>query len=369
MSGGGGGEVRAAPSRRAEVCTEGPQIVQVTVGPYLRSGDSVYCGDEVEVNVSISTFGFDGVVYVEFKNAANDARIDDAIEAAGGRLVVPVRWVAKKPDDNWTSDPDVKVVAKLADREAHVLSEREAARPLHINRYRNDRLARCLPGGRVSAAKWVENGSGGYTLENPAGYGWSANYDVEFRDGTIYVYGRIKLVPQSGLTITAAMKQSWKQEIEGYWNGLYRAHRRDCGRGSSCPDTFHCCKYDIQIVCDFVDSGELTRVDVHPGAAAGPWGSESWWYSSRWWQNTSDNVPESVRAHEFGHNIGLYDEYAKGALAPGIDPNTYTFDRRSIMKSGRHPRQNHFTAWLASLGTMVNERLRVQMISGARGSR
>jgi hypothetical protein len=60
-----------------------------------------------------------------------------------------------------------------------------------------------------------------------------------------------------------------------------------------------------------------------------------------------------VRAHEFGHQIGMYDEYPAGACDPA---RLYTNIPSSIMSSGSTVYERHFTEfhdWFKSKGGTV----------------
>ncbi len=50
-------------------------------------------------------------------------------------------------------------------------------------------------------------------------------------------------------------------------------------------------------------------------------------------------MPSTVRAHEFGHQIGMWDEYPEGACDPG---RVYTNELSSIMNGGSTVYERHF---------------------------
>ncbi|MBK6529136.1 MAG: hypothetical protein IPF99_05995 [Deltaproteobacteria bacterium] len=264
--------------------------------------------------------------------------------------------MARKFEGTWDDQPDVALTGALMNNAWTLVNEVDAAKPLRIVRPANGYSSSNLPGASRSTPQWTQDAVSKVWSKNGKNYGWKANYAIEFKDGVVSVIGKVKLVPVGALVITAAMKTKWKSQIEGYWNKVFSAHRKACGRGDACPCDFGCCLYEIKVVCKFVDTGEYTTVNVNAGACTGPWGSASWWYSDTWWESWSNNVPKSVRAHEFGHNIGLFDEYKGGATAASVDPNTYKEPTASIMCSGTSPMSWHFNTFLYVLGVMHKDK-------------
>ncbi len=340
---------RVVPGGLVNTCTGQPGVITA----YFPQDTNPRCGDRVQVTTMLTAAGFDGTV--DFAYAAiTGAAINTQREAVAGHAVVVNQWVCKKGDDNWNDDPDVKCTAVFKTPDGAEQGRADTAPNVRIVRPINAISRRNIRGGSRSTPQWVQNAAGVWALSG-TNYGWSANFDVEFRDGVVIVTGRLKLVPVGSLIVTNAMKSRWKAEIERYWSEKFRAHRRACGRGQACDCTHACCLYDVKIVCEFVTSYEHAVVNVHPGACTGPWGSASWWYSNTWWEQKSANVPAAVRAHEFGHNIGLFDEYKGGATAPGVDPNRYREPTWSIMNAGSSPRAGHFSDWLGALGYLVRD--------------
>jgi hypothetical protein len=85
------------------------------------------------------------------------------------------------------------------------------------------------------------------------------------------------------------------------------------------------------------------KTELHKGTnQASGWGTPRWWYSHTWWEGAM-GVPVTVRAHEFGHQIGMYDEYPEGACDPA---RRVTDIPNSIMNAGskvykRHMKEFH----------------------------
>jgi|GEM_PF-4581568 len=343
--------VEVAPTEPASVSAGNP-LVDAAWFPV----ETAKCGDPLEVRARLSAEGFDGSVDFRYKNARSGADVESKSEAVGGALEVKQDWAARKFENTWDDQPDVGLTGALMDKMWSSVNEVDALKPLRVVRPADGLSGSNVPGAARSTPQWTQDAVTLVWSKNGSNYGWSANYGIEFKNGVVSVIGKVKLVPVGALVITAAMKTKWKSQIEGYWNNVFSAHRKACARGDACPCDFGCCLYEIKVVCKFVDSGEYTTVNVNAGACAGPWGSASWWYSDTWWESWSANVPRSVRAHEFGHNIGLFDEYKGGATPPSVDPNTYTEPTASIMNGGNHPMFWHFNNFLYVLGVMHKDK-------------
>lgn len=313
------------------------------------------CGDEAHLLAIVGASQRSDTLQVSFQTADDGNEIASATPPLTGAAVITANWIVKKPADDWSDDPDVKAVGKLLDAGGSVVSTAESSPSLTIVRPDGHRAT--MRQAARTAPRWVDSsgtGAGPWVKQLP-GYSFPCGFDVAIAEGVITVTCKIKLAPQGGLVVTGAMKTKWKNEIEAYWNNVFVAHRKNCKRGKDCDCSNHCCKFDIKIVCSFVNSGQHTTVDVHPGACVGPWGSASWWYSTTWWERRSPVVPTSVRAHEFGHNMGLFDEYKGGATAPSIDPNHFKEPTASIMNAGSSPMVWHFMEHLAVLARKTKD--------------
>jgi len=68
----------------------------------------------------------------------------------------------------------------------------------------------------------------------------------------------------------------------------------------------------------------------------------NWWYVNKWWEGLA-GVPATVRAHEFGHQIGMYDEYPEGACESSRRfanvPNSIMGKRSKVYR--RHMQEFH----------------------------
>jgi hypothetical protein len=171
-------------------------------------------------------------------------------------------------------------------------------------------------------------------------YGWEVCYALEISDGVFTVTRRVDFDLKDGASPSIAQKQQWKREIEAIWDLQFKIHRVNCKRGDYC-DCSHehgCCVYAIRISCEW-GPGHGKKVDLYGGRADPKgWGTSKWWYSHTWWEVAGNEVPWTVRAHEFAHLLGVYDEYPTGACDP---LRLVTLDPTSVMGGGSRTYARH----------------------------
>lgn len=183
-------------------------------------------------------------------------------------------------------------------------------------------------------------------LPTGVNYGWDMTYGIGIAKGVLTVRKKIDFDPKGGARATSYRKLLWKKEIEAIWDQKWRLHRKNCKRGSTCNCSKYngCCVFPIRIRCEF-GSGHGKKVELNKGACdPSGWGTPKWWYSHTWWESRA-GVGAYVRAHEFGHLIGMYDEYPEGACDPA---RKYTNEPSSIMNLGSMTYDRHmvdFHAW------------------------
>lgn len=156
--------------------------------------------------------------------------------------------------------------------------------------------------------KWVRNGKF---------YGWPVAFDLEIYNGWMIVTRELDFVPRSGQApVDPLTWREWADQIERVWDRKFALHRVDCKRGPKCNcRPAGCCKYPLRI---FARQGKKHgAIDLWVGKpkAKDRGKLDLWWYSHTWWTEFGDAGP-NVRAHEFGHLIGCYDEYLGGACHP-----------------------------------------------------
>lgn len=71
--------------------------------------------------------------------------------------------------------------------------------------------------------------------------------------------------------------------------------------------------------------------------------------------NLYNSIPEETIAHEFGHVLGLYDEYDGGTVENMMwwHDNTHVSDVNAMMNSGSELRKRYFEHYLDKLNTLV----------------
>ena len=170
------------------------------------------------------------------------------------------------------------------------------------------------------------------------GFAWKYGYDVAIQNGDLIVRVSVNLIPAGGVTMRELdrVKPSWEEGIERIWS-----HRFSLKTGSG---------KQYPIIMDVVFRGPRFHHDVIVRPGSGRSDELNW--------NILDS-PELV-SHEFGHMIGMFDEYHKGALAP----RGAIIDRASIMTSNpgegaaSHARHYEpFRRWFVSKTMMSNVRI------------
>ncbi len=229
--------------------------------------------------------------------------------------------------------------------------------------------ANCVVNGICTAQRRIWDNSNKNWKQQSTPDRWPANYDADFRTGIATITGRIKLIPQDGLKITATLKAHWKSQIEEYWNHKFRLNlvelnSADGGDYRNGNTSGH---FPLRIVCQFVESEQHVSVDCHQGAATGPWGSMNSWSANKWWE-LHGKMGAEVRAYQFGRCIGLYSDCRLREITPIIDLNLYCPDRRRLISNGLNQLKaqflgepgNQFAAhWLQSMERITNKKFQV----------
>ncbi|MBX7201294.1 MAG: hypothetical protein K1X51_18150 [Rhodospirillaceae bacterium] len=190
------------------------------------------------------------------------------------------------------------------------------------------------------------NGNGNDLVAHQVAFGWNYGYTLQFNGREVVVDVQVDfdwhLVEQADPTFNAARQlqkeQAWERDIEDWWSRRYPISK-DNGL------------YYFDVVFDLTLSGYREgggrRFDqtvlVKPGSGRAN--------MTTWFLNSDDQTA----AHEFGHMLGMYDEYLGGALNPadlvardwtlmGADPGT--------LFSGGGMRPEYympFLAWIDSI--------------------
>lgn len=153
------------------------------------------------------------------------------------------------------------------------------------------------------------------------GVTWQSKYKVSFENGEIAIHVNILLVDMNGNplasppTLLAPRSDNsdgcgllltciWEKGIESIWSGRFNIIDQSL-------------TYPLLFDVNFVSSGEdyRTRVDPTPSCSS---------QMSRWCIDniSGNNRQDEVAAHEFGHQVGLFDEYSIGAVDPNAPPGS-----------------------------------------------
>lgn len=158
-------------------------------------------------------------------------------------------------------------------------------------------------------------------------FAWNSGYDISFESQTLHIEINIQLV---GDDPGDALRQQWHDGIEDIWSDSYDV-----------VDGLY--TYPIEVAVNWVDSNPHHVVTVHSGQGRPNMLN---WYTDRpggW----GDEYQDEIAAHEAGHMLGLYDEYAGGAL----DPDTQFTTTNSLMADLGPTRDWHYEQILEWLET------------------
>jgi Domain of unknown function (DUF4150) len=329
------------------------------------------CGDVVKIRTKTENYP-DGIPIAHLIHKNGSKAIHDLRKGKVSGNAVEIDWITV--NGPWAKDPTkLKVKAhgssgvKESSGELEIQIPAEASPPPvrvpgHLNRAEVQMAVQVpkrilgIPIPFTQVTKIV--GSGRFVQ---GAYG----YDLTIKQGVYQIHCKVKLVPQAHVK-TGKMRKSLrglKAEIEGIWDRKWKEHRVGCQRGDKCGCPTGCCIFPIRVKCTFVPAGEHIVVNLWPGApnpAAGPVGSNpNWWDQHNWYERLCGQEGNGavVHAHEFGHSIGMEDEYVGGSTIPEF------FDvPGSLMQSGTKVMKQHFERHPAS-GLSLHARF-LQMVGG-----
>ena len=161
-------------------------------------------------------------------------------------------------------------------------------------------------------------------------FNWTTAYDIRYTRTELHITVRIRL---TGEATTEAQRTAWAAGIQNRWNGHF--HIEDSRR--------------LGIVFEpiFTTTNPHHDVEIHPGSGRAD--------SANWFLTTNGDIA----AHEFGHLVGLEDEYhltdadyrrlVSSTLPAGTRP-AEGWTETGLMTSGVAPVQGRhlrpFVAWL-----------------------
>ena len=282
---------------------------------------------------------------IQFADVCDNDTMLEAVNILGGDLNFQLKWIAYEGTSSSViynkirNAPTGELARVLADRQTmkFLREDQSSSAYQRIEQMLNGLLVWEEIDRRASEKHFEDFDSDGtWELET---FGWQVNYDIEYHRNMLRIIVRIEL---DGETVPAATKTRWLNGIRNRWNGHF--HIQGPRR--------------LNILFDpiFTDDDNHTSVNVHAGS-----GRED---SSNWYLNTTGDTA----AHEFGHLIGLEDEYqltaadyqrligasptATGSTAISHTPSGSFNSSDRIMVSGAgNVRRRHLASYLRWLNS------------------
>lgn len=289
------------------------------------------CGDKVFMRVTVSNGGEMTLPLLAFQTHKKDAILE----------VIPAMVKGDRARADWISrrGPYAKDV-KIKARQDLLPGLKESSNELELKAPANAKETKI---GARSTPKYVQDPLTHAWVPNGQNYGWNYGYDIELHPGELVITRKVDFQVMPGASASARKKRRWKREIEGIWDRKFKLHRTKCQRKDECDCAISngCCTWVLRVKCVF-SGGHGQQVVLNAGANDPVWSSPRWWFSHNWWEQMV-NVPATVRAHEFGHLMGMWDEYPAGACDP---LRLYTAIPSSIMNSGTKVGKRHIQEYL-----------------------
>jgi serralysin len=128
-------------------------------------------------------------------------------------------------------------------------------------------------------------------------FAWDVRYDLTFLTGTVVIDLDVRL---TGFDPGAAIRNIWETGTERIWN-----NKVFFDDGTTL--------IPVELRFDFVASGQHQSVEVHAGSGGAD--MANWYQTPAGW---GPDYHDEIAAHEVGHMLGNFDEYAGGATYAGF---------------------------------------------------
>lgn len=281
------------------------------------------CGDPVQIETKTENFD-DGMVIphtitrepskAKKKNGITKEIIDNTQGNVGGNAVT-IDWVTR--NGTWRKTPtelEATATGKGGPKKSSgklkidVPPEKDGPHITKKTVLKEGVIRLAVPGRRSAMFK-------------PRGKYWKMTYgyDISLKQGVFQIHCKIKLKVQAGVRKSQLpkLKKAMKSEIENMWDRKWKEHRKKCKRGKNCNCPGGCCLFPIRVKCTFVKSGENVEIALFRGSPDTNKSGQGWWNAGEWWEQKTGKEGHGglVYAHEFGHAIGMWDEYPNGAVS------------------------------------------------------
>lgn len=324
----------AQTTSQAPAATQDPQVFDARW-----QNTDVKCGDTI--GMLARTANIDAGTQSEFSiqtisDGSTVATIREQTAADSARA----EWLSKKPTDRWDGQPELGF---------HISADgvgADSGNQLRFHEYRD------IAGQERTIARRGTNSAGETTSLR------DGKFHARFQDRKLVITIRIKLNNRTearpsdsggtrlqdaevsiGPAVPDSDKREYKRDIEGYLSEKLKMHRHNCGRGQTCDCGNACCKFNVEVHVEFVEDNAHHTVDLWPGRGRAT--------SVNWYRvKTRDNS----RAHETGHLLGWFDEYAD-ATWHGTPPRWENNRPGALMNTGADiPPEYYFdfTDWFHS---------------------
>jgi hypothetical protein len=262
----------------------------------------VKCGDEAQMSATTQNIPAGTNATFTVKRVSDSGTITTA-NSNSRAASIEGGWVSQKSSETWNG-----VEAKFTAAAAGVQADSEED---HLSFHRYPDIARRTRTHNRPTVGFLP---------------LAGRYTIEFADRQMIVKVRVKLLNKQGARpaniadyaavavgppVSGAQKSKMKSRIEKILSRRLDLHRKQCARGDGCNCTrdYKCCRFEVVVQVFFVESNEHHVVNLWPGSARA--NVHNW--------HVVEARPKLDWAHETGHLLGWYDEYAGGGTCPPAD--------------------------------------------------